>query len=128
MTWVGPALDGWREGGTFPARERWAQVWAQPRTLLRATQPGCPIPIPTPTAKARAAKRAAGFKKEESGGEGVLSQLGTGFGRKTPCGRAVVFPLLFPEMCTQVFMISKTYITKCVYTCVHAFVYVCAFM
>lgn len=72
MTWVGPALDGWRDGGTFPARERWAQVWAQPRTLLRATQPGCPIPIPTPTAKARAAKRAAGFKKEESGGEGVL--------------------------------------------------------
>ena len=37
----------------------------------------------------------------------------------------MVPPLLLPEMYTQVFMISKTYIPECVYTCVHAFVYVC---
>lgn len=67
MTWAGPALDGWGEGGTFPARERQAQVWAQPWRLLMATQSQCPSPSPTPTAK-----RAAGFKKEESRGEGVL--------------------------------------------------------
>ena len=63
MTRAGPALDRWGEGGMFPSRERWAQVWAQPRTLLRITQPG--YPIPTPTAKAQAGRLVLKKKKAE---------------------------------------------------------------
>ena len=37
---------------------------------------------------------------EGSGGEGVLSQLGTGLRRKKANSRTMVLPLLLPEMYT----------------------------